>query len=71
MAKITVIGQGECKFEGQFSLLDALDEAGFDAAYSCRGGHCGACEAKLISGQVEHIQEPSYEPEKAIFSLAV
>jgi ferredoxin len=63
MSKIHVVGQGEAEFEGQFSLLDALDEAGFDMPYSCRGGNCGACEVKLVSGNVEAIQDTVYEPE--------
>ncbi|AZR82660.1 MULTISPECIES: 2Fe-2S iron-sulfur cluster-binding protein [Piscirickettsiaceae] len=61
MPKIKVSGQGECEFDGQFSLLDALDEAGFDMPYSCRGGNCGACEVRLVSGDVEEIQDPVYE----------
>lgn len=61
MAKITVIGQGECEFDGQFSMLEALDENGFDMPYSCRGGNCGACAVKLISGEVEEIQTPVYD----------
>ncbi len=64
MPKVHVVGQGECDFDNQFSLLDALDDAGFDMPYSCRGGNCGACEVKLISGQVEAIQEPVFEAEK-------
>lgn len=62
MAKINVVGQGEIEFEDQFSMLEALDEAGFDMPYSCRGGNCGACEVKLIAGEVEAIQETAYEP---------
>ncbi|WP_319379994.1 2Fe-2S iron-sulfur cluster-binding protein [Thiomicrorhabdus sp.] len=62
MAKIEVIGQGECEFDGQFSMLDALDESGFDMPYSCRGGNCGACVVRLVSGEVEEIQTPIYEP---------
>jgi ferredoxin len=62
MFKITVIGQGECEFDGQFSMLDALDENGFDMPYSCRGGNCGACMVKLVSGGVDEIQSPVYEP---------
>lgn len=62
MAKITVIGQGDCDFNGQFSMLEALDESGFDMPYSCRGGNCGACSVRLISGEVEEIQDPAYEP---------
>jgi len=64
MAKINVIGQGECEFDGQFSMLEALDESGFDMPYSCRGGNCGACEVKLVSGQVEEIQSPAYDAPK-------
>jgi len=62
MAKINVVGQGEIEFQDQFSMLEALDEAGFDMPYSCRGGNCGACEVKLIAGEVEAIQETAYEP---------
>lgn len=36
------------------SLLDALLDAGIDADYSCREGVCGACEVKVISGDVDH-----------------
>ena len=64
MAKIKVAGQGECEFDGQFSMLEALDENGFDVPYSCRGGNCGACEVKLVSGQVEEIQMPAYDAAK-------
>lgn len=63
MQKITVVGQGECEFDGQFSLLECLDEAGFDMPYSCRGGNCGACEVRLLSGDVENIQDAVYETE--------
>lgn len=64
MPKITVVGQGECEFDGQFSLLEALDESGFDMPYSCRGGNCGACSVRLISGSTEEIQSPAYESRK-------
>lgn len=72
MAKIKVLGQGEVEFDGQFSMLEALDEAGFDMPYSCRGGNCGACEVRLISGDVEYIQETAYEPQgKDILTCSV
>lgn len=64
MTKIVVKGQGECAFDGQFSMLEALDENGFDMPYSCRGGNCGACAVRLISGEVEEIQNPAYEARK-------
>lgn len=58
-------GQGGCVVElrrsgrtltvapGQ-SILDTLLEAGIDADHSCREGVCGACETRVISGEVEH-----------------
>lgn len=36
------------------SILDAVLEAGIPAEYSCHEGMCGACETKVISGDVEH-----------------
>lgn len=35
-------------------LLDALLDAGVTLDHSCREGVCGACETKIISGDVEH-----------------
>ncbi len=61
MPKITLIGEGEVEFGGESSILDALDEAELDIPYSCRDGNCGACEVILLSGEVEYLQDPSYE----------
>lgn len=36
------------------SLLDTILEAGVNAEYSCKEGVCGACEARVISGEVDH-----------------
>lgn len=36
------------------SLLDALLNAGMTPDYSCKEGVCGACETKVLSGEVEH-----------------
>ena len=36
------------------SLLDAMLEAGADPAFSCREGVCGACETRVIEGEVDH-----------------
>jgi ferredoxin len=33
-------------------LLEAALEAGIDAPWSCRGGVCATCKAKLLSGAV-------------------
>lgn len=41
---------------GRQSLLEAIEEAGVDAPYMCRGGACGQCETKVIAceGTIEH-----------------
>jgi ferredoxin-NADP reductase len=36
------------------TMLEALEEANLEPPYMCRGGVCGACETRLIEGQVEH-----------------
>lgn len=36
------------------SLLDALLAAGVEHHYSCKEGLCGACETKVLSGEVDH-----------------
>jgi ferredoxin-NADP reductase len=36
------------------SILDALLNAGMTPDYSCKEGICGACETKVLSGDVEH-----------------
>ena len=34
-------------------LLDVLLEQGIDAPFACREGHCGACAATALNGEVE------------------
>lgn len=36
------------------NLLDALLQAGCDISFSCREGLCGACETRVLSGDIEH-----------------
>lgn len=36
------------------SLLEALEHAGLEIPYSCRGGACGFCKTDVISGTPEH-----------------
>ena len=44
-------------------LLDVLLDAGIEAPYSCREGHCGACAATLVSGEVEMETNDVLEPD--------
>jgi len=36
------------------SLLEALEQQGFEPHYHCRDGFCGACRCKLIKGSVHY-----------------
>jgi len=47
------------------SLLDTLINAGMNPEYSCREGVCGACEVRVISGDVDHRDQILSEQERA------
>jgi ferredoxin len=40
-------------WSGAGTILDAALAAGIPAPFSCREGHCGACKARLITGDVD------------------
>jgi CDP-4-dehydro-6-deoxyglucose reductase len=35
-------------------LLDAAAHAGLNLPHSCKGGNCGACKARLVSGEIHY-----------------
>ncbi|KAJ9511438.1 hypothetical protein QJQ45_029901, partial [Haematococcus lacustris] len=39
-------------------ILDAAEQAGLDLPNTCRGGICGACVARVASGQVDQTDIP-------------
>lgn len=47
------------------SLLDVLLQAGLKPDFSCREGVCGACETKVLSGEVDHRDQILTRQEKA------
>ncbi|MDJ0941933.1 MAG: phenylacetate-CoA oxygenase/reductase subunit PaaK [Kiloniellales bacterium] len=56
-AEITVILDGvrtrfELPYDGE-SLLDAALKEGLDLPFSCKGGVCSTCRAKLVEGKVD------------------
>ncbi len=55
-SRITVIlDDEEIKFNLKANgktILDAVNKEGFDAPYSCRGGVCCTCRAKVLKGKV-------------------
>ncbi len=44
------------------TVIDAGERAGIEMPYSCRGGMCCTCRAKLVSGEVEMAVNYSLEP---------
>jgi ring-1,2-phenylacetyl-CoA epoxidase subunit PaaE len=50
--------------DGDVSLLDAALEGGLDLPFSCKGGVCCTCRAKLIEGEVEMDVNYALEPDE-------
>ena len=54
MATITLkSAEGEVntfEWDGDTTILDALEEAGLDHNYSCRAGSCSSCCMKILEG---------------------
>lgn len=42
----------------KLTILDNLEDKGFDIPYQCREGYCGACCMKITCGKVEYQIEP-------------
>ncbi|WP_028631286.1 pyridoxamine 5'-phosphate oxidase family protein [Metapseudomonas resinovorans] len=45
------------------SLLELAESRGLTPAFSCRGGSCGTCAARLISGSVHYTNPPAQLPD--------
>lgn len=48
---------------GSGSLLELAEGRGLSPEFSCRGGSCGTCKTRLISGQVHYPNPPAELPE--------
>ncbi|MEJ6817867.1 pyridoxamine 5'-phosphate oxidase family protein [Pseudomonas sp. LF-5] len=46
------------------SLLELAESRGLRPEFSCRGGSCGTCKTRLISGAVNYPQPPAEIPEE-------
>ena len=65
-ARVTLVIDGvrrEIDFHrGQHSILDAGRAAGIDLPFSCKGGMCSTCRAKLLEGEVKMAKNYALEP---------
>jgi carnitine monooxygenase subunit len=43
------------------TLLELAEEVGLAPAFGCRSGICGTCKTRLISGEVDYLDEPLAE----------
>ena len=50
--------------DNQKTILEHGEEAGLIIPYSCRGGMCGRCKAKLISGEVTQLTDDGLSAEE-------
>ncbi|MDF0729122.1 pyridoxamine 5'-phosphate oxidase family protein [Pseudomonas entomophila] len=46
------------------SLLELAESRGLSPEFSCRGGSCGTCKTRLVSGQVHYPHPPAELPEE-------
>lgn len=65
-ARVTIVVDGvrrEVDFvPGQHSILDAGLAAGIDLPYSCKGGMCATCRARVLEGEVKMAKNYTLEP---------
>ena len=60
-AQVKVIPSGHEFFvEGKDSILEAALRAGLAVNYGCESGNCGACKARIVSGEVQAIRNYDY-----------
>ena len=58
---------------GNGSLLELAESRGLTPEFSCRGGSCGTCKTKILSGQVSYTSVPGVqlEADEALICCAV
>jgi ring-1,2-phenylacetyl-CoA epoxidase subunit PaaE len=65
-ARVTLLVDGvrrEIDFHrGQHSILEAGRAAGIDLPFSCKGGMCSTCRARLLEGEVRMAKNYALEP---------
>lgn len=55
----------ELRVPAEYSIVDALEEAGYEVETSCQEGTCGTCETAVLAGEPEHRDSILTEEEMA------
>jgi ferredoxin len=55
---VIIFENNEIELNNSLTILDNLEAKKIKVPYQCREGYCGACCMKLISGDIEYLQEP-------------
>ena len=58
MNKILTVNGIKYKLYTDKTLLENLEKHALKMEFHCRDGFCGACRAKLISGEIKQINKP-------------
>lgn len=59
MPRISISDGVTIEFDGNHRcVLDALEQQKLQVNFHCREGYCGACRCKLLSGEINYINEP-------------
>ncbi|KAK8872386.1 MOSC domain-containing protein [Apiospora arundinis] len=48
------------------TLLDVLNDAGFDVVFSCKSGACGACKVKVCEGDIDYKSSALLSKDKGV-----
>jgi ferredoxin-NADP reductase len=51
---------------GSGSLLEVAESRGLSPEFSCRGGSCGTCRTRVVSGDVHYPNPPAQPPEEGM-----
>lgn len=62
----------EVTCDAEESILESGLASGIELAWGCKAGKCGACEQRLLKGEVNYEQEPKYQcaPDHALLCVA-